>query len=145
MRDANEGAGTGGRKKRMPGCNGRDRGCNITLPEREQTSVWSFFAREFEKFLKGVKQMNRKLCAAPHAGQRWQDIDFANVEKCVKKLQMRIAKAAKEEKWGKVKALQWTLTHSYYAKVLAVKQVTENLAHIAAVLLVFSIAGGYNN
>ena len=89
--------------------------------------------------------MNRKLCAAPHAGQRWQDIDFANVEKCVKKLQMRIAKAAKEEKWGKVKALQWTLTHSYYAKVLAVKQVTENLAHIAAVLLVFSIAGGYNN
>lgn len=110
----------------MPGCNGRDRGCNITLPEREQTSVWSFFAREFEKFLKGVKQMNRKLCAAPHAGQRWQDIDFANVEKCVKKLQMRIAKAAKEEKWGKVKALQWTLTHSYYAKVLAVKQVTEN-------------------
>lgn len=70
--------------------------------------------------------MNRKLCAAPHAGQRWQDIDFANVEKCVKKLQMRIAKAAKEEKWGKVKALQWTLTHSYYAKVLAVKQVTEN-------------------
>lgn len=70
--------------------------------------------------------MNRKLCAAPHTGQRWQNIDFANVEKCVKKLQMRIAKAAKEEKWGKVKALQWTLTHSYYAKVLAVKQVTEN-------------------
>lgn len=54
------------------------------------------------------------------------DIDFANAEKCVKKLQMRIAKAVKERKWGKVKALQWTLTHSYYAKVLAVKQVTEN-------------------
>ena len=110
----------------MPGCNGRDRGCNITLTERVQTSVWSFFAREFEKFLKGVKQMNRKLCATPRAGRRWQDIDFANAEKCVKKLQMRITKAAKERKWGKVKALQWTLTHSYYAKVLAVKQVTEN-------------------
>lgn len=110
----------------MPGCNGRDRGCNITLPERVQTSVWSFFAREFEKFLKGVKQMNRKLCATPRVGQHWQDIDFANAEKCVKKLQMRIAKAVKERKWGKVKALQWTLTHSYYAKVLAVKQVTEN-------------------
>ena len=69
--------------------------------------------------------MNRKLCATPRVGQRWQDIDFANAEKCVKKLQMRIAKAVKERKWGKVKALQWTLTHSYYAKVLAVKQVTE--------------------
>ena len=110
----------------MPGCNGRDRGCNITLPERVQTSVWSFFAREFEKYLKGVKQMNRKLCATPRVGQHWQDIDFANAEKCVKKLQMRIAKAVKERKWGKVKALQWTLTHSYYAKVLAVKQVAEN-------------------
>lgn len=39
---------------------------------------------------------------------------------------MRIAKAAKEQKWGKVRSLQWMLTHSFYAKVLAVKQVTEN-------------------
>ena len=44
----------------------------------------------------------------------------------MKKLQMRIAKAVKEQDWGKVKALQWTLTHSFYAKALAVKQVTEN-------------------
>jgi len=34
---------------------------------------------------------------------------------------MRIAKAAKEENYGKVKALQWILTHSFYAKALAVK------------------------
>ena len=27
-------------------------------------------------------------------------------------------------KFGKVKALQWTLTHSFYAKALAVKRVT---------------------
>ena len=40
--------------------------------------------------------MNRKLCATPRVGQHWQDIDFANAEKCVKKLQMRIAKAVKE-------------------------------------------------
>lgn len=70
--------------------------------------------------------MNRKLCATPRKVSSWQDIDFKAAEYCVKKLQMRIAKAVKEEKWGKVQALQWTLTHSFYAKALAVKRVTEN-------------------
>ncbi len=70
--------------------------------------------------------MNRKLCASPRTAQSWQEIDFAEAERCVKKLQMRIAKAAREKKWGKVKALQWTLTHSFYAKALAVRKVTEN-------------------
>ena len=70
--------------------------------------------------------MNRQLCATPRTAQNWQDIDFKAAERSVKKLQMRIAKAVKEKKWGKVKALQWTLTHSFYAKALAVKQVTEN-------------------
>lgn len=70
--------------------------------------------------------MNRQLCATPHNAQCWHDIDFKEAERCVKKLQMRIAKAVKEEKWGKVKSLQWTLTHSFYAKALAVKQVTGN-------------------
>lgn len=70
--------------------------------------------------------MNRQLCAAPRTVERWQDIDFAAAERSVKKLQMRIAKAVKQQEWGRVKALQWTLTHSFYAKALAVKQVTEN-------------------
>lgn len=70
--------------------------------------------------------MNRQLCATPRTAQSWQEIDFKAAERSVKKLQMRIAKAVKEKKWGKVKALQWTMTHSFYAKALAVKQVTEN-------------------
>lgn len=70
--------------------------------------------------------MNRQLCATPHKVTSWQEIDFKAAEYYVKKLQMRIAKAVKENKWGKVKALQWTLTHSFYAKALAVKRVTEN-------------------
>ena len=70
--------------------------------------------------------MNWQLCATPRTAQSWQEIDFKAAERSVKKLQMRIAKAVKEKKWGKVKALQWTLTHSFYAKALAVKQVTEN-------------------
>ena len=81
----------------MPDCNGRDRSWNITSPESEQTSAWSFFAREFEKFLKGVRQMNRQLCATPRTAQSWQEIDFKAAERSVKKLQMRIAKAVKEK------------------------------------------------
>ena len=70
--------------------------------------------------------MSRKLCAASHTVQKWQDIDFAAAQHSVKKLQMRIAKAVKQQKWGRVKALQWMLTHSFYAKASAVKEVTEN-------------------
>ena len=70
--------------------------------------------------------MNRELCATPRKISSWQEIDFKTAERFVKKLQMRIAKAVKEQKWGKVKSLQWILTHSFYAKALAIKQVTEN-------------------
>ena len=44
----------------------------------------------------------------------------------VNKLQARIVKAQKAGKHGRVKALQWMLTHSFYAKALAVKRVTSN-------------------
>ena len=38
----------------------------------------------------------------------------------------RIVKATKEKRWGKVKALQRLLTHSFSGKALAVRRVTEN-------------------
>jgi RNA-directed DNA polymerase len=39
---------------------------------------------------------------------------------------MRIVKATREGRHNKVKSLQWLLTHSFSAKALAVKRVTEN-------------------
>jgi RNA-directed DNA polymerase len=39
---------------------------------------------------------------------------------------MRIAKAFRQRKHGKVKSLQWLLTHSLAAKLLAIKRVTSN-------------------
>jgi RNA-directed DNA polymerase len=39
---------------------------------------------------------------------------------------VRIAKAVKEGRHGKAKSLQWILTHSYSAKLVAVKRVTSN-------------------
>jgi len=48
-RNAYRGAGLGGRKKRMPSCNGMDTGFNVTRRENEPTSDWSFMAREFKE------------------------------------------------------------------------------------------------
>ena len=56
----------------------------------------------------------------------WNSIDWNKVKKSVKSLQLRIAKATREGKPGKARALQWLLTHSFDAKLLAVKRVTEN-------------------
>ena len=70
--------------------------------------------------------MNRKLCAPADRAQSWETIDWKKAEAYVKKLQMRIVKAQKDGHYNKVKSLQWMLTHSFYAKALAVKRVTSN-------------------
>lgn len=58
--------------------------------------------------------------------ESWRDIQWPPVYHAVRKLQVRIAKAVREGRHGKVKALQWLLTHSYHAKLLAVKRVVSN-------------------
>src|SRR6266705_4933171 len=56
----------------------------------------------------------------------WQAINWPKVQRDVRRLQLRIAKAIRAGKHGKAKALSWLLTHSRAAKLLAVKRVTEN-------------------
>jgi len=67
-------------------------------------------------------------CAGAPFGKpvNWHDIDWAKCNRDVRRLQARIVKATQESRWGKVKALQWLLTHSFSGKALAVKRVTEN-------------------
>ena len=81
-----------------------------------------------ESILNEEKQMSGlvKQPGASSAGAAWKAINWQIVQVQVKRLQMRIAKATREKRWGKVKALQRLLTCSYYAKLLAVKRVTEN-------------------
>lgn len=57
---------------------------------------------------------------------KWAGIDWDHARREVRRLQMRIAKAVKEGKWRRVKCLQYLLTRSFYAKLLAVKRVTSN-------------------
>ena len=67
------------------------------------------------------------LTGAPTYGTiDWNSIDWKKVNRNVRRLQARIVKAIEEGRWGKVKALQWLLTHSFSAKALAVRRVTEN-------------------
>ena len=56
----------------------------------------------------------------------WRSINWKKARKDVRNLQIRIAQAVKEGRHGRVKSLQWLLTHSFYAKALAVKRVTSN-------------------
>ena len=57
---------------------------------------------------------------------KWAQIDWDHARREVRRLQVRIAKAVKAGRWNKVKALQYLLTRSFYAKLLAVKRVTSN-------------------
>lgn len=58
--------------------------------------------------------------------QDWHAIDWRRVERNVRTTQKRIAKATQERDWRRVKALQRSLTHSFAARSLAVRRVTEN-------------------
>lgn len=60
------------------------------------------------------------------ASTSWKAIDWQAAKEHVRRLQMRIAKATREGHHNKVKSLQWLLTHSFYAKVLAVRRVVQN-------------------
>lgn len=67
-----------------------------------------------------------KRCALKTFATAWNFIPWDKVYEKVRSLQRRIAKAISEGKPGKAKALQWILTHSLAAKLMAVKRVTEN-------------------
>ena len=64
--------------------------------------------------------------ATSHGEVDWYTIDWRQVYRNVRRLQARIVKATQAGRWGKVQALQRLLTHSFSAKVVAVKRVTEN-------------------
>lgn len=65
-------------------------------------------------------------CASSGNPLSWEHLDWHATHRTVRKLQARIVKATQDGRRGKVKALQWLLTHSLSGKALAVKRVTEN-------------------
>ncbi|WER45312.1 group II intron reverse transcriptase/maturase [Cupriavidus sp. WKF15] len=70
-----------------------------------------------------IREDESALSGAP---LRWDAINWRQVERNVRAMQIRIAKATQEGDWRRVKALQRSLTRSFSAKASAVKRVTEN-------------------
>src|SRR5216117_2681451 len=64
--------------------------------------------------------------AVSREAAEWYAINWPTIHRNVRRLQVRIVQATKESRWGRVRALQHLLTHSYSGKVLAVRRVTEN-------------------
>src|SRR5262245_46669931 len=64
--------------------------------------------------------------AASQGTVDWHAMNWRQVTHTVRRLQVRIVKATQAGRWGKGKALQHLLTHSFSGKALAVRRVTEN-------------------
>ena len=74
-----------------------------------------------------MKVSGRKTGSAlSHVPDNWYAIDWRRVERNVRGMQIRIAKATREGKWRRVKALQRMLTRTLSAKLYAVRRVTQN-------------------
>ena len=58
--------------------------------------------------------------------RKWKALNWTAIRQQVRRLQMRIAKAIKNSQYRRASALQWLLTHSRAAKLLAVRWVTTN-------------------
>src|SRR5271169_2010602 len=70
--------------------------------------------------------VDSSMCASSGQTAHWEQIDWAECERQVGRLQARIVKATRAGRWGKVQTLQRLLTHSFSGKALAVKRVTDN-------------------
>jgi len=96
-----------------------------------QTYLWYFTAKNGGKVMnvkysKTEVKTSESLTDTKKLEFQWKSINWNKVEKEVNNLQIRIAKAIQNKKYNKVKQLQYLLTHSINAKMLAVRKVTTN-------------------
>lgn len=118
-------------------CNGTDTGL---VPDTKVSPrlVGLSLQKSLENRFYEEKQMTAMALSLTGASSAssvtWNTINWKQAYEEVKRLQMRIAKAVREKRYGKVKALQWLLTHSFAAKLLAVRRVvTSSGAHTPGV------------
>jgi len=124
-------AGLGCRKKRRLLCNGEDTEVERPLDTKVSPRPAGILVQEeWENRIMKERQMTpsiNSMSGAPSTGQsKWANLNWSRIKKSVNRLQLRIAQATQCGRYGKVKALQWLLTHSVQAKQLAIKRVTSN-------------------
>ncbi len=119
--------GTGCRKKQMPGCNGLDKGLKTPDPKGcRRAADQSWRTRGNSMHVKCSTTPTSEDTTNKELARQWNHFPWDKARSYVNRLQKRIAKAVKEGKTNLARRLQYILTHSYYAKALAVKKVTEN-------------------
>ena len=95
-------------------------------PEHSDLTSQVIGSNEKAKDVLSERLMLRIGAPCPH---HWHNVNWKQVNKDVRGLQVRIVRAVKESRWNKVKSLQRTLTRSQAAKLLAVRRVVENKGH----------------
>lgn len=119
-------------RERIPGCVSKSRQ-HFRL-RKQADFLLVFHTRKLEQPAYEAKQMTtaKTVGAASRKPLSWAAIDGQTAQRNVRRLQVRIVQATKAGRWGKVKALQRLLTHSYSGKVLAVSRVTGNAGNKTA-------------
>ena len=79
-----------------------------------------------DKYSTTEGKTSEKLSDEAMLSAQWKTIDWHKAEREVNRLQIRIVKATQQKDYNAVKRLQYLLTHSFYAKALAVKRVVTN-------------------
>jgi RNA-directed DNA polymerase len=109
-------------------CNREDRSYYFTRKRADFHKV--FYNERVWRILNEERQMMEVMqittSASTNINGEWHRINWKPVYKNIKNLQARIVKAIKQGRWGKVKALQYLLTHSFSGRALAVRRVIEN-------------------
>lgn len=70
--------------------------------------------------------LHGSIDASSAQNRDWKSQPWDPMRQEVRRLQMRIAKAIREKKHRRARSLQWILTHSHSAKMLAIQRVTTN-------------------
>ena len=108
-----------------------DKGSKFAL-YREIADVWfTVDCRRMKKLMNAAIKFNDEISneiekPADEAAKNWSDIDWGKAEAFVNRLQIRIAKATQNRKTNLAKRLGYLLTHSFYAKAIAIKTITTN-------------------
>jgi predicted DNA-binding protein (UPF0251 family) len=82
------------------------------------------FMNKGEVYTVRTANLDEKELNPKQAALRWEAIDWEKVEAFINKAQTRIAKAMVNGNMKLVRELQRMLTHSYYAKLWAIRKVT---------------------
>ncbi len=100
---------------------------NLSQPERVLTYQGCFNCKNGGKTVnvRSSTTLKGEMLTDTKTEFQWDKIDWKTVYRSVNRLQTRITKAVKQQKWHLVKRLQYLLTHSLYAKMLAVRRVTQ--------------------